>query len=68
MKLLRDDCVLNAKAGELLVVDADYEWDPEKVVVIAVLRRGSALGRSEYKENLATVTANEMDRYLCEGK
>lgn len=62
-KLRRDDAALG-RAGDMILVDENYDWDPDKVSVLAVLKRGSDPGRSAYKSQLQKVTDEEVCDYL----
>jgi len=55
---------MGAKPGDILIVDVEYDWDPEKVIVLAVLKPGMAPSMSEYKDNLARLTAEELTDFL----
>lgn len=59
-----DDERMGVKAGDILLVDLEYDWDPEKVEVLTVLKKGSSPSMSEYKSSLMKVTANELREYL----
>lgn len=52
------------KKGDLLLVDVDYDWDPQKVIVLSVLTRGSNPGISEYKEALDAAPEDMVYEYL----
>lgn len=55
---------MGVKKGDLLLVDLHYDWDPEKVEVLTVLKAGSCPSMSAYKEELSKVTAKELRAYL----
>lgn len=59
-----NDVRMGVKAGDILLVDLNYEWDPEKVEVLSVLKRGSSPEMSQYKEALTRVSAQELRDYL----
>lgn len=63
-ELKEDDELLDAKAGDLLLVDLQYDWDPEKVIVMAVLKRGSDPSCSAYKSSLKKPTEQYIQKYL----
>ena len=64
MKLRKANKGIKAKAGDLVLVETNYDWDSDKVILICVLRRGSDLERSEYKVELNNVTDDEIWEYL----
>lgn len=67
LKIVRaksDCCEGGYKNGDLLLVDTDYGWDPEKVLVLHALKRGGCPERSEYKNALEKVSEDEINTYL----
>lgn len=66
-RVLKDDPDSGLKAGEMVLVDLDYGWDPEKVILLTRLAPNSDICRSQYKSALARVRPRELRDYL-EGK
>ena len=64
MKQVKEDLSIGADAGDILIVDVDYEFDPDKVEVLAVLKPGTAPSMSQYKEALAKITDDELVTFL----
>lgn len=62
----QDDERMGVKAGDILLVDLNYDYDDEKVEVLTVLKRGSSPEMSEYKTSLMKVTATQLREYLGE--
>lgn len=63
-RVTKDNERIGVKAGDILLVDLNYEWDPKKVEVLTVLKRGSSPEMSEYKEVLTRVSAQQLRDYL----
>jgi len=52
------------KKGDLLLIDADHDWDPNKVIVMAVLQQGASPGLSAYKQSVSKANQEEIYDYL----
>lgn len=63
-RVREDDERFGIKKGDMLLVDLDYDWDPGKVSVMAVLPRGCDPGCSQYKKMLAKPTDEEIVDYI----
>ncbi len=51
---------LGVKAGDIGIVNLDYDWDSDKVEVITILKKGSYPSMSEYKSSIVKVTPEEV--------
>ena len=67
-KASKDDESMGVMKGDMLLVNLEYDWDPEKVEVMCKLVRGSGPDMSEYKTSLTRVSAKELREYLGEGE
>lgn len=58
-KLKENDERFGFKKGDIVVVETDYDWDPDKVICIGKLEIRN--DNSFYKEQLEPVTAEELN-------
>ena len=57
-KVKKDDESFNLKAGDIVVVETNYDWDPEKCICIGKLEIRN--NHSLYEECLESITKEEL--------
>lgn len=61
-KLKEDDEQFGHKAGDIVLVETEYDWDPEKVEIVAKLVPRN--DHSFYKSQLSTISLGEIKKIL----
>lgn len=61
---IEDDERLGLTQGDLILVDLDCNYDPEKAIGVSILKLGSAPGCSFYKSALNLVHFDDCGEYL----
>ena len=57
-RLLNDDKQFGYKKGDIVVVDTNYDWDPDKVICVGKLQVRN--DHSFYRESLEDVDEQEL--------
>lgn len=58
MKVKEDDKRFGYKAGDVVLVETNFDWDPDKVICVGKLTPRN--DHSFYRENLEKITQEEL--------
>lgn len=64
-KICSNDKRFGFKVGDLVLIDTDYDWDPEKVIGVFRLPK-KILSNSFYKTQIEVLTEEEVYKLLEE--
>lgn len=59
-KMKKDDVRFGLKENDIVLVETDYDWDPEKVICVGVLQIKN--DNSLYKHQLKKISDDELRR------